>query len=39
MAAYDLRIQSKSGYLHAVVTGRNTRENVAGYLVEILQEC
>jgi hypothetical protein len=39
MAAYDLRIQSKSGYLHAVVTGRNTRENVAGYLAEILQEC
>jgi len=39
MADYDLRIQTQPGYLHAIVTGRNTRENVAGYLEEIMREC
>jgi hypothetical protein len=36
---YRLSIQEKSGYLHAVVTGQNTKENVAGYLEEIRREC
>jgi hypothetical protein len=29
----------KSTYLHVIVTGRNTKENVKGYLQEILHEC
>ena len=38
-ARYELTINQKSGYLHAVVTGENSRENVARYLEEILREC
>ncbi|MGH8251536.1 MAG: hypothetical protein ACREVI_12705 [Steroidobacteraceae bacterium] len=30
--AYQLTITEKPGYLHAVVTGANTMENVTGYL-------
>jgi len=37
--AYKLTISQKRGYLHAVVTGPNTRENVAGYLEEVRAEC
>jgi hypothetical protein len=37
--AYELTITQKPGYLHAVVTGENSRENVARYLEEILREC
>jgi hypothetical protein len=36
---YQLTIDQKPSYLHAVVTGENTRENVAGYLAEVLREC
>ncbi len=36
---YKLTIEQKSSYLHAIVTGRNSRENVACYLEEILHEC
>lgn len=36
---YELTIARKPTYLHAVVTGRNSRENVARYLAEILREC
>ena len=36
---YQLTIVPKSGYLHAVVTGQNTKENVAGYLDDLLREC
>ncbi len=36
---YELTIDQKPIYLHAVVTGRNSRENVARYLEEILHEC
>ena len=36
---YKLTIDQKPTYLHAIVTGRNSRENVALYLEEILREC
>jgi len=37
--AYQLTIIQKPSYLHAIVTGQNTRENVAQYLQEVLREC
>ncbi len=36
---YKLTIEQKPTYLHATVTGANTRENGAAYLHEILDEC
>jgi hypothetical protein len=36
---YQLQITEKPTYLHAVVTGRNTIENVTGYLKDLLREC
>jgi hypothetical protein len=36
---YTLTIDQKPGYLHAVVTGRNCKEAVIGYVEEILREC
>jgi hypothetical protein len=36
---YRLTIHEKPTYLHAVVTGRNSRENVERYLAELLREC
>ena len=36
---YKLTLHPKPAYLHAVVTGENTRENVAGYLADIRREC
>ena len=36
---YKLTIDQKPTYLHAIVTGRNSRENVARYMEEILREC
>ena len=36
---YQLEIAQKPGYLHAVVTGPNSKENVAGYMREIGREC
>jgi hypothetical protein len=36
---YTLTINPKPTYLHAIVTGLNSRENVEGYLQEILLEC
>lgn len=36
---YKLTIHEKPTYLHAVVTGRNSRENVERYLAELLREC
>jgi hypothetical protein len=36
---YQLQITEKPTYLHAVVTGRNTLENVTGYLKDLLREC
>lgn len=37
--AYQLKIIEKPTYLHAVVTGENTAENVVGYLQDLLREC
>ena len=36
---YNLTIEQKPEYLHAIVTGRNSKENVSGYLEEVLREC
>jgi len=36
---YELTISQKPGYLHAVVTGRNSTENVKQYLEEIRGAC
>lgn len=36
---YRLAVEQKSGYLHAVVTGVNSKENVAAYLAELRGEC
>jgi len=36
---YKLSIHQKPTYLHAIVTGRNSRENVERYLGEIRAEC
>lgn len=37
--AYELKIEQKPGFLHCVVTGRNTAENVTGYMQQVMQEC
>jgi hypothetical protein len=37
--AYELVIHQRPTFLHAVVTGRNTRENVERYLEELQGEC
>ena len=36
---YELTIEPKPGYLHVLVTGGNTRENVARYMEEVVREC
>jgi len=36
---YNVTIEQKTTYLHAVVTGQNTKENVASYLDDLLREC
>lgn len=36
---YHLTFELKDGYLHAKVTGANTKENVQQYLDEILHHC
>ena len=36
---YKLTIDQKPTYLHVIVTGRNSRENVVRYLEETLREC
>lgn len=36
---YELRIEEKAAYLHAVVTGRNEPETVLRYMEEIRREC
>ena len=37
--SYQLRIIEKPAYLHAVVTGTNSLDNVVGYLKDLLREC
>jgi hypothetical protein len=36
---YELTIEPKPGYLHIIVTGDNTRENVARYMEEVVRAC
>jgi hypothetical protein len=36
---YTLTFDQKPTYLHAVITGINTRENVQGYMQQIVVEC
>ena len=36
---YKLTFHQKPTYLHTIVTGQNSKENVARYLEEILKEC
>ena len=37
--SYKLTITQKPTYLHAIITGRNTKENVMAYLDELRREC
>ncbi len=37
--AYQLTVHPKAGFLHFIVTGQNSKENVEQYLEEILREC
>lgn len=37
--SFELTLTEKPGYLHAVVTGPNTLENVVLYLKELHKEC
>jgi hypothetical protein len=37
--SYQLIVTPKPNYLHGVMTGANTMENVIGYLEELQQEC
>ena len=37
--SYSLEIAKKRGYLHAKVTGKNTKDNVMSYMEELTQEC
>ena len=36
---YELTIIQKPDYLHAIVTGQNSKENVTRYLEQIREEC
>ncbi len=37
--SYQLKLISKPEYLHPIVTGLNSKENVARYVEELLREC
>ena len=37
--SYQLKIDQKPGYLHALVTGENSKENVAAYVAGLRDEC
>ncbi|MGA8051714.1 MAG: hypothetical protein WCA09_16165 [Burkholderiales bacterium] len=37
--SYKVAFEQKPGYVHAVVTGRNSSENVARYLEDVGREC
>lgn len=39
LPSYRVAFARKPGYLHAVVTGRNSVENVVGYLEQVQREC
>jgi hypothetical protein len=37
--SYEVKFYPKPTYLHAVVTGQNSKENVMRYLEDVLREC
>ena len=37
--AYDIKFEQKADYIHATVTGENSRDSVAGYAQDIQDEC
>jgi hypothetical protein len=37
--SYKVTFEQKAGFLHAVITGTNSKENVLSYLADIIQEC
>ena len=37
--SYDIKFEEQSDYIHATVTGDNSRESVAGYAQDIRDEC
>jgi hypothetical protein len=36
---YRMEVRPQAGYLHIVVTGTNSKENVLGYLAEVRDAC
>jgi hypothetical protein len=36
---YQLKVEQKPSYLHFTATGQNSRDNVVGYMEEVLREC
>jgi hypothetical protein len=34
-----MSIETRPGYLHVIVTGQNTRDNVTRYMEEVVREC
>ena len=37
--SYELTIEHKADYLHFIVRGRNTTDNVTRYMQEVIHEC
>jgi hypothetical protein len=37
--SYEISIEPKSGYLHVIVTGQNTRADVIAYMEAVIREC
>lgn len=37
--SYSISFENKRDYLHAIVTGENSKENVTAYLAELRREC
>ena len=37
--SYQLSIEPRPAYLHVIVTGQNTGQNVARYMEEVVREC
>jgi hypothetical protein len=37
--SYELTVHPQPGYLHIIVTGENSRQNVTRYMEEVVREC
>ncbi|MGA9116077.1 MAG: hypothetical protein WB626_04820 [Bacteroidota bacterium] len=37
--AYAVSFERKPGYMHAVITGRNSAETITGYIQDLIREC